>query len=171
MKIKSVFLVSLFILISVLITITVYIFYERMEHVEDDEDIVKENLEIKYISSYSEIEDLISGSNPAYIVLGKSNCTYCERFKPILRSLVEEYRVDIYYIDVKTLTEDDYKSTLDSGIVIPGKCTKSGEESTLREGFGTPLSLVIKEKKTIDCLRGYNDYATTKEFLSNNGFI
>ena len=41
--------------------------------------------------------------------------------------------------------------------ICSAKCHKTGKEVELKEGFGTPLGLFIKNGETYDCVRGYKD--------------
>lgn len=90
-------------------------------------------------------------------VFGRDTCFYCNQFKIVYNTVIDENDLDsIYYIDSDTFDADEYDKIMDSGLMIPAKCN-SGTEKRLQAGFGTPLTLITKGGKVIDCINGYTN--------------
>lgn len=135
MKNKTTFF--LIILILGLISLTIYLFYDtnnkKIEQpIESPTSIINQN------------------DNIRFIVLARSGCHYCEIYKPIIDEIKNDYNLKIEYIDV---IKDD--SILKEEIIIPSYCNNKGKDIKINEGFGTPLTLFLKDGKVIDCIRGY----------------
>ena len=54
---------------------------------------------------------------------------------------------------------------------ILAKCNREGEEQSLSEGFGTPLTLFTAKGETIDCIGGYVDKDELLTKLKEVGMI
>lgn len=88
-------------------------------------------------------------------VFGRDTCFYCNQFKIVYNTVIDETGIDnIYYIDSDSYDSDEYKKIMDSGLTIPAKCNE-GKEVELQAGFSTPLTLITKNGKVIDCINGY----------------
>lgn len=175
MKNRSILCVSILFLICLLSWVT-YQYYElKMGLAEENKTIVESPLNstktdeeentrvshpsgdvgMKYPESFEEIMNLTKRDSDAFYVIGKTGCSYCAKYLPILEKTTEEYGIEIVYIDVSKLSNDDYKSLLNSELTILGKCNDSGYDVPLSYGFGTPLGLFVNGDETYDCLRGY----------------
>lgn len=56
-------------------------------------------------TKYTEMKE----ADESYILyLGSSSCSHCQNFKPTLESIIEDYQLEVYYIDVATLTDKEY---------------------------------------------------------------
>lgn len=69
----------------------------------------------KKLSSYDEIgyadyKKLIENKESFPLVIGSSTCSACSLFKPTMESFIKKYQVDVRYIDLSKLSEDDKKS-------------------------------------------------------------
>ena len=167
---------GLFITILVIIFLIGAFIYQRYEahkvhttslnQEEKVEVIFKEDSDETYESIKKYIE-----TDKAYLILGRSGCHYCSAFLPVLNELKDEYSLDYKYVDIRKLSENDYQSLMNSNIVIPAKCSGTGSEQKINEGFGTPLSLFFENGRVYDCIRGYKDKTTLISLLKNNNYI
>lgn len=57
---------------------------------------------------YSEYTNLIDSKEDFILYIGSSNCSHCLNFKPTLEKIIEEYQLDVKYIDVSTLSDKEY---------------------------------------------------------------
>lgn len=168
MKNKDFFSNGLFLLIVVLIGIAscYYIFYgpnkgssfgdkpqEKEPPVQNP--VVKREGSFKVITTYEEFLETLDDREGILLVLGRTGCHYCEMFKPVLESTSMKYGFRVAYLDISLLNGEDYSNFFKTDLTIPGTCTNSGEETLIGDGFGTPLSLFVKEKESYDCMRGY----------------
>lgn len=126
----------------------------------------------KMITTYAEFDSLISRKDKnMYIVFGREGCYYCEQFVPVLKDIVKKYKVEVLYVDMAYLSQDDYANVINTPLTIPAKCSKTGEEIELKSGFGTPLSLFVNNQSTYSCIRGYKDKANLITLLKRNKYI
>lgn len=120
-----------------------------------------ENSSYKNLSfiGYDEYKNLYEGDSKFIVVLGQSGCGACTSYKPIIDELVEEIDAPIYYIDVTSMEQSDIYSLMDSLSYFDDV-----------ESWGTPLTLIVENKKVKDYLEGAANKNTTLEFLKDNGF-
>lgn len=67
--------------------------------------------ELKYPELYSKF----SAKESFVLFIGSSTCSHCDVFKKTLNEVIKDYQVEIFYIDISKLTEED-KSHLQSKI-------------------------------------------------------
>ena len=104
-------------------------------------------------------------------VFGRDTCFYCNQFKIVYNTIIEETGIDsIYYIDSDTYDSDEYDKIMDSGLKIPAKCNE-GKEVELQSGFSTPLTLITKNGKVIDCISGYSNKRNLTTQLETVGIL
>ena len=127
--------------------------------------------ELITINNYDELQSYLNSDESIFLVLGKTGCVHCENYKPILNSVSSKYGIKILYIDLANLSEDENNRIMNSDITIPAKCSQSNTETSLSNGFGTPLSLFIKNKESYDCIRGYVDEDSLVDTLKNLDLI
>ena len=121
--------------------------------------------------TFEEIMTYISEDSEHMIVLGQTGCSHCEHYKPVLDDARGEYNFEYLYIDIRALSYEDQKLLMNLHIFIPGKCRNDGKDAQISEGFGTPLTLFIKNKTSYDCIRGYVDKNTLINKLKEISFI
>lgn len=104
-------------------------------------------------------------------VFGRDTCFYCNQFKIVYNTIIEETGIDsIYYIDSDTYDSNEYDKIMDSGLKIPAKCNE-GKEVELQSGFSTPLTLITKNGKVIDCISGYSNKRNLTTQLETVGIL
>lgn len=131
-----------------------------------------ENPGLKIVSTYEAFNELASRENiKAFFVFGRKGCHYCDLYQPILKEVAELYKIEVAYIDMAALASDDYDKVLHAPLKIPAKCSKTGEETDLSYGFGTPLSLFVDNYTTYDCIRGYKEKMNLITSLRDIGYI
>lgn len=127
---------------------------------------------LKYINTFEQFNALATREDVnTYFVFGRDGCHYCESFKPILEEVATLYKIQIHYIDMAFLSSDDYQMLIGSQLNIPSKCSKTGEDTSLSKGFGTPLTLFVRGNKTYDCIRGYKNRDNLIDSLNDVGYI
>lgn len=60
--------------------------------------------------SYDEYNKMISDKESFPLVIGSSTCSACSLFKPTMESFISKYNVEVFYIDISKLSEDDFNS-------------------------------------------------------------
>lgn len=106
----------------------------------------------KYITfiDYKKYEELISKNDTSIIVVGQTTCSHCIAIKPALNSVAKEYGVTINYLNLTEMTKEESSSFFESLNTIEYK-----DEDFLKDGsVGTPLTLIIKDKKVQSYISG-----------------
>lgn len=120
---------------------------------------VKENERKSYneinVSTYLKMYDKDENS---IVLIGSPKCHYCEMAEPIIQNVAYKYNLIINYINVDNFSGDD-----------EAKFTSS--DKALSNGFGTPLLLVVGNKKIVDQLSGLTSAKYYEGFFKTNGFI
>ena len=102
-------------------------------------------------------------------VFGYADCSYCTLYKPVINEIANDYNLDIYYIDGSS--HPYYEEIVSADYEIPAKCTKDNKAVKTSGSFATPMTLIIKENKTVDCIRGYVPKSEVESVLKNNKII
>lgn len=68
----------------------------------------------KKLTTYNEIDyvkytEMMENDESFALVIGSSTCSACSLFKGTMEKFISEYQVDVKYIDISKLSEDDYK--------------------------------------------------------------
>lgn len=129
------------------------------------------NTSFKVAKDAAAFEKLVDSKAVTVAVFGRDTCYYCNIFKPVYNAVAEKYDIDIYYFNSDSYDNNEYQKVLKLGLKIPAQCNSTGEESLLSDGFGTPLTLITKKGKTIDCISGYVDRDTLIAKLVENNLI
>ena len=58
--------------------------------------------------SYQDYLHKIDNGESFPLVIGSSTCSACNMFKPVMESFISKYQIEVFYIDISKLTEDDY---------------------------------------------------------------
>lgn len=124
------------------------------------EEVLKDEFANLSILSYSEYEKLLEEGNRSIVVIGQTGCTYCEKAKPILNEIADEYDVTINYLNITDLSEDESKDLFNSL-----------EYLKKLENIGTPLTLLIKDKKVVGHLDGAQSKSSFVKFFKENKII
>ncbi len=98
------------------------------------------------------------GSEKKLVMIGRENCSWCQLFQPSLEFMHNKYGFEYQYIDINKLTSSTFKKLLK-------------DINVKEEDFGTPLTIVVKDKQVIDSINGYADEQKLLEFLKENEFV
>lgn len=109
--------------------------------------------------SVDEYLDLVASGEQFVVFLASESCGYCTKFKPVVNEVIANNNIVIYHLDLTNLTNDDYS-----------KLTASNSFFTEQE-WGTPTTLIFKDKNIVDVLSGYVELATLENFLRTNKVI
>lgn len=60
--------------------------------------------------SYTDYKELVANHGTFPLVVGSSTCSACSLFKGTMDAFISKYQVDVRFIDISKLSEDDYKS-------------------------------------------------------------
>lgn len=116
------------------------------------------------------------------LYMGRSACTYCRQFVPVLNEVQEDLGFTTNYLDVNTIVDiwSSQKKNTDEGKAllkqvkeltdkITIEATANGETGELGELFVengyTPATVVIKDGKVVEGFFGYRNAETLTELL------
>ena len=121
--------------------------------VEEESSKIKDS-EKKDLTSINidEYLSLLDGSEASVIYIGRPTCSHCQVQKPIMEHIVYKYDVKIHYLDTDEL-DDDGISKLQSS------------DEYFSEGWGTPLTLVVKDGSIKDKVSGESSTADLVEMF------
>ena len=101
--------------------------------------------------SYEEFNIKKENNDTFPLVIGSSTCSACASYEVVMKQFIENYQVEVFYIDLSELSEDEYN--------------KLRIETSFK---GTPTTVYYKDGKLtsqaveIDAVKG---------FMKENGYI
>lgn len=104
------------------------------------------------------VEKLYNDEKISLIYLGRDDCSYCERFTPVINSLKEKYKFDYTYININKLKSEDLISVIN---ILSLDINQ----------FGTPTLAIVQSSKLIGTQNGYTDESGLFEVLQYYGII
>ena len=107
---------------------------------------------------YEQYKEIINSNEKQIIVFAQTGCSHCEEARPNLNEIAKDYDITINYLNITDLSADDQSSMTESLDI-------------LKDGFGTPLTIIIENKKVIDSLEGFESKDSMIDFFKKNGFI
>lgn len=57
--------------------------------------------------SYSDFKKLVESKESFPLVIGSSTCSACSLFRPTMEAFIKKYNIDVKYIDISKLSEDE----------------------------------------------------------------
>ena len=132
-------------------------FFQDGGLISKDEKLIAADANLNKIS-YDDYNELISEKEDNVIVIAQTGCSHCENAKPALNSLAKEYDIEINWFNISDLSEDErneFRKSLD----------------ILNSDFGTPLIMVVNDKKVVSSTQGFEDKEQMVTFLKNNKII
>ena len=58
--------------------------------------------------TYDELETLIEGDDAFILFIGSNNCSHCSIYKNTLEQVIQKYKIEINYIDISKLVDEEY---------------------------------------------------------------
>lgn len=104
-----------------------------------------------------DLENALSNNEKRIVMLGSESCYWCLQQKPILMSVAYQYDMDIDYLNVQTLTADNY--------------SRLAELDSQLASFGTPTFIIVNEGKVVEVSVGATGTNGVIELLKNHNFI
>ena len=99
---------------------------------------------------YNEVIEKIDNKESFVLLISQTDCTHCISYKPKLEDVANEHKINIYYIDVDLLSEEE-NNNLNSYINFSSTpitvFLKNGEETTVATRINGDASKEKIEKK------------------------
>lgn len=128
--------------------------YNNEEVVDIPEEEQKEHTEID-IDKYLALKE---GSELSIIYIARPTCGFCVKQGPELKNVAYLYNLNINYLNTDELDQDGFNKLIAS-------------DSYFSEGFGTPLTLLVKDNKIVDKAEGYRTKDELITFFKTNNLI
>ena len=110
--------------------------------------------EVKSLT-YEEYENKIKNKDSFVLLLWQTGCGHCETFEPILNNVVDYYNIEVYSLNIGTLTDTEYAKLENKTFVT-----------------GTPTTVAFKDGITQSKkLIGSKDEQTVIDFLVRYGYL
>ena len=136
-----------------------YVDYDELFEFLQDNGIISEDAELllNYIG-LEEYNELLANDDKSIIVVGQSTCSYCIQSKLILNEIAEETGLEINYLNLSYLTQEEGEKFESSLEYFEGE-------------WGTPILFIGQNGKMVDII----DQLVTKEkyieFLEENDIL
>ena len=104
--------------------------------------------------SYEEYTNMIKNNETFPLVIGSSTCSACAMFKGTMESFINKYQINVRYIDISKLSEEDYNllmtevnfsSTPTTIFINNGKHTSVYQRIVGAESFGNVVNAYKKQ--------------------------
>lgn len=108
--------------------------------------------------NYNELKEKIDNKENFVLCVSRTTCSHCQDYKPKLKKVGYKYKIDIYYIDVDLLNDDELKMF----------------KNTVSFDGSTPITIFFKngeEKTTATRIEGDVSEEKLINKLKTNGFI
>ena len=103
------------------------------------------------IKTKNEFDKIKKSKNYSIVVVISNNCHYCEIFNPILEDVIQEYNVNIYYLNI----DSNFYNSVDLDTSV----------------YATPTIVIYKNGKVINNIMGYKEKNDLINILKKNGVI
>lgn len=87
-------------------------------------------------------------------VFGMNDCIHCTKFLPIINKIATDYNLEVSYFNKNTYNSDQYNEIMALDLKIPAKCTMDNKDTTMIAGFPKPMTIITKNGKLVDCIKG-----------------
>lgn len=107
--------------------------------------------------SFSDLENMIQEKQDFILFIGSETCSACSSFKITVKELVQNYNIDIKYLDISKLTSSDSDKLLE---YFPFDAT--------------PTTILVKrgkEKGDDSRIVGNEKYSKVEKILKEKGYI
>ena len=109
------------------------------------------------ILSFDDLQLKLNDKDTFVLVIGSDTCSACAKYKTTMESVIKENKLDIYYLDLDSLTEEEYSKIYSKYVIT-----------------STPTTIFIKdglETSTYDRIAGAASYSDIIENLKKHGYI
>lgn len=120
--------------------------------ISDEERTQPEEISLQtYLELYDKEEESL-------VLISRPTCQYCKIATPIIENIIYEKKVRIHYLNSDNLTEEENSKLITS-------------DDYFSSGYGTPLLLVVGNKKIKDQVEGLVTKESYEAFFKEYGFM
>jgi len=118
------------------------------------------------ISSLSQNETIV-------IMIGRSDCGWCQKFAPVLQNAEKKYNFKARYIDLYSLLDSTtwaLKNETEYNVLMSLNTTEAYKNFMIENFGSTPLTIIVKQNTIVSAIAGYTDETNLNKTLEQNGF-
>lgn len=107
--------------------------------------------------SYTQLKEKMEAKDTFVLVVGAAHCSACKEYKTTMEEIIHDKQIEIFYIDMDNLTEEE-DAKLYSEFVVTS----------------TPTTIFFKDgeqTRTYDRITGAADYQKVEKALIKQGFL
>ena len=112
------------------------------------------------VSTASQYIQMFNSKKTTIAVFGTNSCSYCTMLEHVINDISKDNTYEIYYYNRDRMTTTDYEQIMDLDLAIPAKCTTNNQDTSFKNGFPKPMTVVTKSGKLVGCIKGYYDKDT-----------
>lgn len=164
--------ITLYLILIVLVVNVVMLSVSINNKSNDEGNDIAEEIPVydvsKYNSvNYSDFKKLTELKGTHVIYIGRSSCSYCAMFIPVMNDAQEKYGFTTNYFDISSIFDFSNNTIIDKEAY--------DEMSNLNDFFkenllATPMVVIFKDGEFVDGTMGYQELVDYSKFLENNGF-
>lgn len=102
---------------------------------------------------------LLNFSKLSFIYIGKDDCEYSNAQDSVLESLINDYNINVYHLNLSKIDSNSVNSLYES------------YNEFVENGIGTPSLMLVQNGEVKAFKRGYTTYDNLLLFLEENSFI
>lgn len=121
---------------------------------------------LKFID-YETYLKLLDNDDANVVIVGEAGCEYCISVKPILNNISKAYKIDINYLDVSDMNQEQLKEFFDRLPDLGYNNEKLETDGT----FSMPTMLIIKDGKITSYLEEVKSLEEYISYLRENDII
>ena len=103
-----------------------------------DDDNKKEESEYLISLTLDELEEKVANKDSFILVITATDCSHCKEYKPILKNVLEEYKITAYEFDQQTLAHQEGDNLVYDQELL-------GRLKVIANVSGTPTTIFIKD--------------------------
>ena len=107
--------------------------------------------------TYDDLNSMLEDKESFVLFIGSATCTHCDAYKVTINKVIEDYDVDIKYIDISKLSHSEVSS-------LQAKFPFSGTPTTVFVEKG-------EEESTFNRIEGEASYSEVVDALKENEYI
>lgn len=111
--------------------------------------------------SYSEYLDVLKKNEYSIIILTSPTCSHCNNYKPFVNYVASEYNLNVYDVNLTTITYDEYIELHDKY-----KATKDQYSENV-PAIPTPATIIVKNGEEVTSILGDIGYNGLVKLLKN----
>ena len=107
--------------------------------------------------NFNELQAKLDNKDSFVLVIGSSTCSACAKYEETMKSVIKDNNVEIFYLDLQQLTDEEYSKIYSKYVII-----------------STPTTIFIKdglETSTYDRIIGAASYSDIVSNLKKHGVI